>query len=168
PRDAEGLAERIRRNLADLPVTRIAVSDQWSSSSNVLSNIISLELSGPDTGTLHELAARLRERLSTSPAVADVHIPMATPQPELFLSVNQSRALIGGLTTAQVSLAVRNALLGQPVTQVRENGRTVPVILRPQPDETVDLTRLLNYPISSPVALAATAPAPGRTATPAA
>src|SRR5690606_21461785 len=71
----------------------------------------------------------------------------------------QSRALIGGLTTAQVSLAVRNALLGQPVTQVRENGRTVPVILRPQPDETVDLTRLLNYPISSPVVLAGTEPA---------
>ncbi|HEY8418340.1 MAG TPA: efflux RND transporter permease subunit [Limnochordales bacterium] len=153
PEQVPAVAAEIRQALSDLPVARLAVSKQWSSSNNLLSNDVVLQLSGPDLETLQDLAFRLRDRLAQNPAVADVHVPLATPQPELFLAVNQSRALIGGLTTAQVSLAVRYALSGIQVTQVRENGRTIPVVLRPQPSETADLDQLLNHPISSPVLL---------------
>ena len=147
---------QIRAALADLPVARLAVSDEWSSTSSVFSSAIVLQLMGPDLGTLRQLASDIRQRLQAHPAVGDVHIPYAAPQPELFLAVNQSRALIGGLTTAQISLAVRNALTGVEVTQVRENGRTIPVVLRPQPTETADLSRLLDYPVTSPVVVSMT------------
>jgi len=153
PQEVPVVAAQIRQALSDLPVTRVAVSQQWSSSNNPLSNEVVLKLSGPELETLQDLASQLRDQLADHPAVADVHVPFSTPQPGLFLAVNQSRALIGGLTTAQVSLAVRYALSGVQVTQVRENGRTIPVVLRPQPSETATLEQLLDHPISSPVVL---------------
>ncbi|MFS8542759.1 MAG: efflux RND transporter permease subunit, partial [Limnochordales bacterium] len=153
PQERAAVAAAIREALADLPAVRLAVSDQWSSSSSVFSNAIVVQVAGPDLETLGALAAELRQRLDASAAVADVHIPLAAAQPELFLEVNQSRALIGGLTTAQISLAVRNALSGIQVTQVRENGRTIPVVMRPQPSETADLAHLLDHPVTSPVAV---------------
>lgn len=156
PERLPAVMAQIRETLADLPVARLAVSDEWNSTTSVFSSAIVLQLSGRDVGTLQQLAADIRQRLQTHPAVGDVHIPYAAPQPELFLAVNQSRALIGGLTTAQISLAVRNALTGVEVTQVRENGRTIPVVLRPQPTETADLSRLLDYPVTSPVVVSMT------------
>lgn len=158
PDQLPAIMAEIRQTLEDLPVTRLAVSDEWSSTSSVFSSAIVLQLRGPDLDTLQQLAADLRDRLNAYPAVGDVHIPLSAPQPELFLAVNQSRALIGGLTTAQISLAVRNALTGVEVTQVRENGRTIPVVLRPHPSETADLSRLLDYPITSPVVVSAAEP----------
>src|SRR5690606_34121543 len=129
---------QIRETLADLPVARLAVSDEWNSTTSVFSSAIVLQLSGRDVGTLHQLAADIRQRLQTHPAVGDVHIPYAAPQPELFLAVNQSRAVIGGLTRAQLSPAVRNGLTGVELTQVREGGRPSPVALPPPPTETAD------------------------------
>ena len=159
PDDAPALTDSIEAALADLPARRLAVSDAWSSSSNLFASTIVLQVSGPELETLQRIAGELQNRLSASPYVSDVHVPYSSVQPELFFAVNQSRALIGGLTTAQVSLAVRNALTGIQVTQVRDNGRTIPVVMRPQPSETEDLTRLLNYPVTSPVVVSLDEPA---------
>ncbi|MBO8141968.1 MAG: efflux RND transporter permease subunit [Firmicutes bacterium] len=150
-RDMAAIVADIRNALADLPAARISVREEWSSTSSVLSNEIVLQVQGPDLETLHRLAEELARRLRQSDAVADAYVPLGQPEPELYLAVNQSRALIGGMTTAQVSLAVRNVLSGVEVTQVRENGRVIPVVLRPKPEEITDLDGLLNHRISSPV-----------------
>lgn len=145
------LMESTRNMLSDLPVEYVSVGGQWESDANVFSSDIVLQIRGNDLADLENVALQLSERLEGTPAIAEVHAGLSDQQPEMYLAVDQSRALIGGLTTAQISLSVRHALTGVQATQVRQNGRTIPVVMRPHPDELAGLDDLLNYRVSSPI-----------------
>lgn len=156
-RDLTDLIEQLRTALSDLPARRVWVGHEWESGANVFSSDIILEIRGHDMASLETVAVQLEERLVQAVAGrAEVRVSLADQQPELYFEVNQSRALIGGLTNAQISLAVRNALSGVQATQVRQDGRTVPVIMRPHPDQVQGLDNLLDFRVSSPVPLSLT------------
>lgn len=145
------ILDESRAALGDLPVEQLSVSGAWESDANVFSSDIVLQVVGEGFEDLERVARALHGQLRNAPAVAEVHVSLADRQPELYLAVDQSRALIGGLTTGQISLAVRHALTGVQATQVRQQGHTIPVVLRPHPDELAGLDDLLNFRVSTPV-----------------
>lgn len=156
-RDLESLIDTVRERLADLPARRLSVGHQWNASANLLSSDIVLQVRGLDIDTLESVAQGLEDRLQQALGDrATVRLDLPDEQPEIYFAVDQSRALIGGLSTAQVSLAVRNTLTGVQATQVRQDGRTIPVILKPHPDQLQSLDDLLNYHVTSPVPLSLT------------
>lgn len=150
-RELEQILRDTRATLADLPVESLSVGSQWDSDANIFSSDLVLQFVGADYETLESSALALRDKLMDEPTVAEIHVSLSDRQPEMFLAVDQSRALIGGLTTGQISLAVRQALTGVQATQVRQDGRTTPVIMRPHPDELTSLDDLLNFRVNSPV-----------------
>ena len=156
-RDLGPVMDAAKARLADLPVRSLSVARQWQGGGNPFSNDLIVQVRGVDMDALESVArdldARLRRALGDR---AEVRLGLAEQQPEVFLEVDQSRALIGGLSTAQISLAVRNALSGVQATHVRQNGQTVPVVVKPHPDRLQNLDDLLDYRVSSPVPMSLT------------
>lgn len=156
-KNLDGVMADVKARLADLPVKHMSVSNQWATSGSFLSNDIILQVQGADIDAVQRIARDLEERLRDAVGhLGEVRLVQADEQPEVYLAVDQSRALIGGLSTAQISLSVRNALTGVQATQVRQDGQTIPVVVRPHPDHLQSLDDLLNYRVSSPVPLSVT------------
>ncbi len=141
----------VQARLADLPVKYLSVSNQWATGTSFLSNDIVLQVQGIDIDAVETTARNLEQRLrdAVDPR-GEVRLAVPDEQPEVYFAVDPSHTIIGGLSTAQISLAVRNALTGVPATQVRQDGRTIPVVVRPHPDHLQSLDDLLNYRVSSP------------------
>lgn len=120
---------------------------------DVLSNELIVRIAGPDLTELQRLAHQLKGILDDLGAFPEVHVSPRAGEPELVLDVNRSRALMGGLTTGQVGLALRHALSGYTASTLRLDGRSVPVVVRPHPQELGDLDSLMDFRITSPVEL---------------
>lgn len=153
----DAVRDAIKARLADLPVRDLSVRSEWSAGASFFGRDMVLQVRGSDADVVEEAARSLAERLRGAVGdLAEVRVSLADRQPELLFTVDPSRALIGGLSTAQISLGVRNALTGVEATQLRLDGRTVPVVVRPHPDAVQSLEDLLNYRVTSPVVVSMT------------
>ncbi|MHB8339947.1 MAG: efflux RND transporter permease subunit [Mycobacteriales bacterium] len=70
---------------------------------------------GPDLATLDSLAAAVSAQLAHNPAVSQVSTSVATPTPELALTVNQSAAAYFGVSAATIGATVAADLGGTAV-----------------------------------------------------
>jgi HAE1 family hydrophobic/amphiphilic exporter-1 len=74
-------------------------------------------------------------------------------QPVMILDVNRTRALMGGLTVAQIGLGVRTSSLGTEVTRISLDGDSIPVIVKPSTGGEPNLSSLMDLPVSSSISL---------------
>lgn len=154
---ADAVRAAVKARLADLPVQDLSVRGEWSASASFFGRDIVLQVRGIDAGQVEETARALAERLQAAVGgLGEVRLKLGDAQPELLFAVDPSRALIGGLSTAQISLGVRYALTGIEATQLRQDGRSIPVVVRPHPAALQDLDDLLNYRVTSPVVVSLT------------
>lgn len=114
---------------------------------------LTVEFSGPDLDVLHELAATWSELLASAGGFKHITSSVRQGAPELFFRVTERsfQGVLGGgepLTAGQVGLALRHHLTGITATYVTLDGRRLPVVLRPSPEETasVDAIRAFRVP----------------------
>ena len=90
------------------------------------------------------------DELEKIPEVRTTH-SIATQQAfDLLLQVDPSRSITAGLTSGQIGLAVRQATIGVEATDLLLDGRSVPVVLRPDTNpNTVD--GLMDSSVVSPI-----------------
>lgn len=108
---------------------------------------LTLEFRGPSLDRLNEFARRAAAELEAMGGFREIRSNAVESQPELFFKVNSGQALLAQLTAGQVGLALRNALTGIEATAIREDGRSIPIVLRPNPEEVQDRRALENMPI---------------------
>lgn len=113
---------------------------------------LTVELTGPDLATLRHLAEDLAERLQSTNGFHAVSSSVGASIPELFFRVTErsmQSILAGGepLTAGQVGLALRNHLIGVSPTTVTLDGRRLPVVIRPQAEETRTLDAVRDFRI---------------------
>jgi hydrophobic/amphiphilic exporter-1 (mainly G- bacteria), HAE1 family len=73
---------------------------------------IQLQISGPDYGTLIELADRLTAELATVPQLSDVNNTLEAPRTELVFRPERAALADNGLTVGQVGELVRGSIEG--------------------------------------------------------
>lgn len=104
---------------------------------------------GPDTGTVREIAYKVRDVMRSNPNVTDPHLDWNEKTPYLKLVVDQDRARALGLTPQDVSQALSMLISGAPVTTVRDGIEKVGVIARAVPSERLDLARVGDLTITT-------------------
>ena len=70
--------------------------------------------------------------------------------PEITLTVDRERALIEGVSSAQIGQAIRTALFGREVSKIKEGEDEYKIQLRNNELQRKSLTDLLNMNVSFP------------------
>ncbi|WP_267358741.1 MULTISPECIES: efflux RND transporter permease subunit [unclassified Methylobacterium] len=91
---------------------------------------VAFRVVGPDHAVIHGLAEEVRDVMMANPNMRLVHLDWGDKTPSLHLALDQERLRLIGLTPKEAGQQLQSYLNGTPATQVRENLRTVDVLLR--------------------------------------
>jgi len=90
---------------------------------------------GPDKAQVREIAYKMRDAVRQSPLVRDTQLDWNEQVRSMKVHVDQDKARLLGLSTAEIQGLVQTALDGAPVTQIRRGEELVDVVVRATPDE---------------------------------
>lgn len=91
---------------------------------------VAFRVSGPDPEKLREIAYEVRQVMDASPMMRTVNTDWGAKAPTIHFTLQQDRIAAVGLTSNAVAQQLQFLLSGLPVTQVREDIRSVQVVAR--------------------------------------
>lgn len=97
---------------------------------------------GPDTAQVREIAYRVRDTVRQSPLVRDTQLDWNEQVRAMRVQLDQDKARLLGITSADVGAMTQLVLSGAPVTQIRRGEDLIDVTLRAVPEERLALERL--------------------------
>jgi multidrug efflux pump subunit AcrB len=97
---------------------------------------------GSDTNQVREIAYRVRDAVRGSPLVRDTQLDWDEQVRALRVALDQDKARLLGITSADVAAMTQTVLSGAPVTQIRRGEDLIDVTLRAVPEERLALERL--------------------------
>lgn len=97
---------------------------------------------GPDKAQVREIAYRVRDAVRQSALVRDTQLDWNEQVRSMQVHVDQDKARLLGLATADIQALVQTALDGAPVTQIRRGEELVDVVVRATPQERKSIGQL--------------------------
>ncbi len=97
---------------------------------------------GPDAAQVREIAYRVRDTVRQSPLVRDTQLDWNEQVRAVRVQLDQDKARLLGITSADVGAMTQLVLSGAPVTQIRRGEDLIDVTLRALPEERLALERL--------------------------
>lgn len=110
---------------------------------------INIEVASENFDHLTKTAVDLKNYLDTMKiaGVEDLKLDVDLTNPEITLTIDRERAMIEGVSTAQIGMALRTALFGREVTKIKEGEDEYKVQLRNLELQRKSLGDLLNMRI---------------------
>jgi multidrug efflux pump subunit AcrB len=111
---------------------------------------VNIEVSSEEFDNLIKTAVGLKNYLDSIqvPGVEELKMDVDLSTPELTLTVNRERALIEGVSSGQIGMALRTALFGKEVSKIKEGKDEYKIQLRNNEFQRKNLVELLNMKIS--------------------
>ncbi|MEO6276779.1 efflux RND transporter permease subunit, partial [Roseateles sp.] len=97
---------------------------------------------GPDKAQVREIAYRVRETVRQSALVRDTQLDWNEQVRSVQVHVDQDKARLLGLSSADIQGLVQTTLDGAPVTQIRRGEELVDVVVRATPEERRNIGQL--------------------------
>jgi len=140
--------DAIRQTIKGIPSAEISVAQE--SNGPQTKSPISIEVTGENFEDLTNTAIKLRNYLSDKniPGVEDLKIDIDFNNPEIGLTVDRERALIQGISTAQVGVEIRTALFGKEISKLKIGEEEYKITLRNNATQRKTLSELLNMKIT--------------------
>jgi multidrug efflux pump subunit AcrB len=110
---------------------------------------VTFRLMGPDPAKLREIAAEVQAVMRANPNTRQINQDWGERAPTARFVLDQDRLRSIGLTSADVAQQLQFLLTGVPVTQVREDIRTVEIVARSSGPERLDPARLGDLTLTS-------------------
>jgi multidrug efflux pump len=111
---------------------------------------INIEVQSEDFDALIKTAVSLKNYLDSIqvPGVEELKMDVDLSNPEITLTVDRGRALINGVSTAQVGQEIRTALFGREVSKIKEGEDEYKIQLRNNELQRKNLIDLLNMNVT--------------------
>jgi multidrug efflux pump subunit AcrB len=106
---------------------------------------VAFRVLGPDPDTLRDIAARVRAVMQASALMRTTNSDWGERAPALRFSLDQDRLQSIGLTSGDVAQQLQFLLSGIPITDVRENIRSVQVVARSAGNARLDPSRIADF-----------------------
>jgi len=106
---------------------------------------VAFRVIGPDPDKLREIAAQARAVMQASTLMRTVNSDWGERVPTLRFSLDQDRLQSIGLTSSDVGQQLQFLLSGVPITDVREDIRSVQVIARSAGDARLDPSKIADF-----------------------
>jgi multidrug efflux pump subunit AcrB len=106
---------------------------------------VAFRVMGPEPEKLRDIAAKVRAVMQAAPQMRTVNTDWGERVPVLHFSLDQDRLQTIGLTSTDVAQQLQFLLSGIPVTEVREDIRSVDVIARSVGTARLDPSRIADF-----------------------
>ena len=106
---------------------------------------VAFRVMGPEPEKLRDIAAKVRAVMQAAPQMRTVNTDWGERVPTLHFSLDQDRLQTIGLTSTDVAQQLQFLLSGIPVTEVREDIRSVDVIARSVGSARLDPSRITDF-----------------------
>jgi HAE1 family hydrophobic/amphiphilic exporter-1 len=144
-RDVFQIAEQVRGDLAGIPRAAIRASANGGQGGQA----VQVRVTGDDPAVLRDLAGQVEATLRALPTARDVTNSATLGSPETRLVPDRARMADLGVSTQQAAIALRSAVEGTVVTQLRPQGQeSVDVRLVADPATRASLDELGQLPLA--------------------
>ena len=110
---------------------------------------IAFRVMGPDPAQVRFIADQVLAKAQTNPHVRQANEDWTERAPTAHFVLDQDRLRLIGLSSSDASQQIQLLLTGVPVTQIREDIRTVDVVARTLGPNRLDPTKLLNMTLTN-------------------
>ncbi len=143
--ERESLKFRLREAVADglAPEARVRVTQIVFGPPSPFP--VAFRVMGPDPDKLREIADQMRGVMQANARMRTVNTDWGERAPALHFSLNQDRLQSIGLTSSDVAQQLQFLLSGIPVTEVREDIRSVQVTARSAGNTRLDPSRIADF-----------------------
>ncbi|PIY92524.1 MAG: hypothetical protein CO030_05325 [Candidatus Magasanikbacteria bacterium CG_4_9_14_0_2_um_filter_42_11] len=121
---------------------------------------VNIHINGEDLNTLESIASDVQHLLETIPGARNVALSTKESNGEFVLSIDRSKAQFYGVSTAEVASLLRNAVTGNTVTVLKQNGTDIDVVVKydlsPAAEgslsqiDTVDIDEITSLTLATP------------------
>lgn len=139
--------DSIRDVVKGIPGAQISVAQE--SSGPPTDPPINIEVASDNFDELNATATGLKNYLDSLqiPGVEELKMDVDLTNPEITLTVNRERAMIEGVSTAQIGQQIRTALFGREVSKIKDGEDEYKIQLRNLEGQRKSLSDLLNMKI---------------------
>ena len=140
--------DQVRAEIKGIPGSEISVTQE--SSGPPTDPPVNIEIASEDFDGLVKTAVNLKNYLDSIqvPGVEELKMDVDLNNPEITLTVDRERALIQGVSSAQIGQAIRTGLFGKEISKIKEGKNEYKIQLRNDEMQRKDLSNLLNMRIS--------------------
>jgi multidrug efflux pump len=140
--------DKIRAEMNGIPGSEISVDQE--SGGPPTDPPVNIEIASEDFDHLVKTSVSLKNYLDSIqvPGVEELKMDVDLNNPEITLTVDRERALIQGVSSAQVGQSIRTALFGREVSKIKEGKDEYKIQLRNNELQRKDLAGILNMRIS--------------------
>jgi len=110
---------------------------------------IQFRVIGPDAGRLKQIGEQVAEVIRADPTTIDAHADWGDRAPAVRIEVDQDKARIIGLSSAQVARSIGGAVSGATIGTYRERDKLIEVVLRAPDAERLSLGSIGNLQIQT-------------------
>jgi multidrug efflux pump subunit AcrB len=144
----EALKLRLREAVADglAPEARVRVTQIVFGPPSPFP--VAFRVMGPDPDKLRDIAAQVRDVMQASPLMRTVNSDWGERVPTLRFALDQDRLQSIGLTSSDVAQQLQFLLSGIPITDVREDIRSVQVIARSAGGARLDPSKIADFTLA--------------------
>ena len=139
--------DAIRNELRGIPGTEISVDQERSGPPT--EPPVNIEITSDEFNDLVKTSVRLKNYLDSIniPGVEELKMDVDLSNPEITLTVDRERALIAGVSSAQIGMQIRSALFGKEASKIKEGEEEYKIQIRNQQSQRKNLSDLLNMEI---------------------
>ena len=139
--------DSIRSAMKGIPGATISVAQEASGPPT--ESPINIEVSSENFDYLTKTAVDLKNYLDNKqiPGVEELKLDVDLTNPEISLSIDREKAMMEGVSTAQIGMAIRTALFGREVSKIKEGEDEYKIQLRNSELQRKSLPDLLNMRI---------------------
>ena len=140
--------DQVRAEIKGIPGSEISVNQE--SSGPPTDPPVNIEIASEDFDGLVKTAVNLKNYLDSIQVagVEELKMDVDLNNPEITLTVDRERALIEGVSSAQIGQAIRTGLFGREISKIKEGKDEFKIQLRNDEMQRKDLSNLLNMRIS--------------------
>jgi multidrug efflux pump subunit AcrB len=139
--------DSIRASMKGIPGATISVDQEQNGPPT--DPPINIEIASDNFDNLTKTAVALKNYLDSTqiPGIEELKMDVDLTNPEITLNINRQRAMIEGVSTAQIGQQIRTALFGNELSKIKDNKDEYKIQLRNNVLQRNSLTDLLNMRI---------------------
>jgi multidrug efflux pump subunit AcrB len=138
------LLDEVRAELKGIPGTEISVDQEKSGPPT--EPPVNIEVASESFDDLIKTTVLLKNYLDSinTQGVEELKMDVDLNNPEITLTVDRERALIAGVSSAQIGMQIRSALFGKEASKIKEGEEEYKIQIRNQQSQRKSLSDLLN------------------------
>ncbi|MEJ2637528.1 MAG: efflux RND transporter permease subunit [Calditrichia bacterium] len=142
------IMQQMREQWKNFPGTKVVVR-QTDVTEGMRREPVNVRIVGDDLNTLSEIGQRVLREVAGIPGIVNLNSSVQEGLSEFGIHINRVKAADLGLSTGQISNAVRLAVLGSSITRFSTYGEEYDITVRADENKVKTINNLLNVPVAN-------------------